>query len=110
MSVKTGTRGQKDAITPMNDLYKFRVALTADFYEASGRTKYRDIGLSLFDGCDRIAVSRFADHRAEIEPDQLAGANGVIVLTPRVTARSLSASNDLLAIGRFGVDRRDTGA
>ena len=81
----------------------FQVTLTADFYDASGQTKYRDVGLNLFDGCDRIAVSRFADHRAEIEPDQLAGVNGVIVLTPRVTARSLSASDDLLAIGRFGV-------
>ena len=81
----------------------FRVALTADFYDASGQTKYRDVGLNLFDGCDRIAVSRFADHRPEIEPDQLAGVNGVIVLKPRVTARSLSASDDLLAIGRFGV-------
>src|SRR5205814_199569 len=29
--------------------------------------------------------------------------NGVIVLTPRVTARSLSGAADLLAIGRFGV-------
>jgi len=87
----------------MNYSSPFRVALTADFYDASGRTKYRDIGLNLFDGRDRIAIDRFADHRSEIEPDQLAGVNGVIVMTPRVTARSLSASDDLLAIGRFGV-------
>ena len=38
-----------------------------------------------------------------IGPEQLAGANGVIVLTPCVTAHSLSASQDLLGIGRFGV-------
>ncbi len=81
----------------------FKVALTADFYDANGATKYRDIGLKLFDGCDRIIVSQFADHRGEIEPQQLAGVNGVIVLTPRVTARSLTQSDDLLAIGRFGV-------
>ena len=81
----------------------FRVALTADFYEANGATKYRDIGLKLFDGRSHFVVSQFADHRAEIEPQQLAGANGVIVLTPRVTARSLTQSQDLLAIGRFGV-------
>jgi phosphoglycerate dehydrogenase-like enzyme len=81
----------------------FRVALTADFYEANGATKYRDIGLKLFDGLSHFVVSQFADHRAEIEPQQLAGANGVIVLTPRVTARSLTQSQDLLAIGRFGV-------
>ena len=81
----------------------FRVALTADFYDTRGQTKYRDIGLGLFESHRRIAVTRFADHRPEIEPDQLSGVNGVIVLAPRVSARSLSASDDLLAIGRFGV-------
>lgn len=81
----------------------FRIALTADFYEADGRLRYRDIGLSRFDGVDAIAVGRFAEHRKEIGPEQLTGLNGVIVLTPRVTAASLSASDDLLAIGRFGV-------
>ena len=83
--------------------HPFRVAFTADFYDAQGRTKYRDIGNGLFDGQGQIAVDRFADHRPEIEPDQLASVNGVIVLAPRVTARSLSACADLLAIGRFGV-------
>jgi len=81
----------------------FKVALTADFFDANGATKYRDIGLKLFDGCDRIIVNQFADHLGEIEPRQLAGVNGVIVLTPRVTSRSLTQSDDLLAIGRFGV-------
>ncbi len=81
----------------------FKVALTADFYDAHGATKYRDIGLTLFDACNRIIVSQFAEHRSEIEPQQLAGVNGVIVLTPRVTAQSLTQSDELLAIGRFGV-------
>ncbi len=81
----------------------FRVALTADFYDASGATKYRDIGLSLFEDNGRIAVSPFPDHKPEIDPQQLVGMNGVIVLTPRVTAHSLTQSDDLLAIGRFGV-------
>ena len=87
----------------MNKPESFQVALTADFYDAEGRLKYRDIGLDLLESIPSIAVSRFAEHRAEIEPQQLAGANGVIVLSPRVTARSLSMSADLLAIGRFGV-------
>ena len=39
----------------------------------------------------------------EIDPDQLEGAHAVIVLTPRVTAGSISRSRDLLAISRFGV-------
>ncbi len=87
----------------MNESHPFRVALTADFYDTEGRLKYRDIGLDLLESAPHIEVSRFAEHRAEIEPQQLAGASGVIVLSSRVTARSLSASNDLLAIGRFGV-------
>ena len=87
----------------MNKPESFQVALTADFYDAEGRLKYRDIRLDLLESIPSLAVSRIAEHRAEIEPQQLAGANGVIVLSPRVTARSLSMSADLLAIGRFGV-------
>ena len=81
----------------------FRVALTADFRGPDGTPRYRDVGLSLFDGVTGITVNHFAEHSAEIQPDQLSGVNGVIVLTPKVTARSLTAANDLLAIGRFGV-------
>lgn len=82
---------------------RFRVALTGDFYDAAGQLKYRDIGLDLLKSAPEIDLHCFADHRPEIEPDQLAGVNGVIVLTPRVTAHSLSASQDLLGVGRFGV-------
>jgi phosphoglycerate dehydrogenase-like enzyme/2-keto-3-deoxy-L-rhamnonate aldolase RhmA len=81
---------------------KFRVALTGDFHDSEGHLCYQDIGLSLFDDTG-VAIQRFAQHRPEIGADQLSGANGVIVLTPRVTAASLSNSADLLAIGRFGV-------
>ena len=38
-----------------------------------------------------------------IAPAQVGDAQGVIVLTPAVTAASLSGADDLLAIGRFGV-------
>lgn len=82
---------------------RFRVALTGDFYDAAGQLKYRDIGLDLLKQAAGIDVQKFADHRPEIEPDQLAGVNGVVVLTPRVTAKSLTASQDMLGLGRFGV-------
>jgi phosphoglycerate dehydrogenase-like enzyme len=81
----------------------FRIALTGDFYGPGGQLAYRDIGLGLVEGVPGIEVQPFPEHRAEIAPEQLAGANGVIVLTPRVTARSLAAGPDLLAVGRFGV-------
>lgn len=87
----------------MTSTAPFRLALTADFYEADGRLKYREIGLDLLADLPQLKVERFAEHRPEIEPAQLQGINGAIVLTPRVTARSLSTGEELLALGRFGV-------
>ena len=81
----------------------FRVALTGDFFGPNGSTKYPDIGLSTFDGHPEVAWTKFAEHRPRIGPDQLDRANGVIVLTPSVTAESVSRAEDLLAVGRFGV-------
>jgi phosphoglycerate dehydrogenase-like enzyme len=87
----------------MSDPHRFHVALTNDFYDAEGQPKYRDIGLSLLESAPGMTVRRFAMHQPEMQPEQLTGINGAIVLTPRVTAHSLSASQDLLALGRFGV-------
>lgn len=82
---------------------KFRVALTADFIDAAGELRYRDIGLDLLKSSPRHEVAWLQEHRSPIEPQQLADVNGVIVLSPRVTTQSLSNSENLLAIGRFGV-------
>src|SRR4051812_26211910 len=81
----------------------FRVALTGDFFGDDGSTKFPDLGLSVFGGRDEVAWSKFAEHRPTIGADQVAGAQGVIVLTPAVAAESFSDGRDLLAIGRFGV-------
>ncbi len=82
---------------------KFVVTMTADFFGADGRPKYRDLGLSVFDGHGHIERRTFAEHRPQIGPDQIQSAQGVIVLTPAVTADSVSQAENLLAIGRFGV-------
>ncbi len=82
---------------------RFRVALTGDFFAPDGSTKYPDIGLSVFEGQAQLEWARFREHRAVIGADQVEGANGVIVLTPSVTAQSVAQGGDLLAIGRFGV-------
>ncbi|MDG1896301.1 MAG: NAD(P)-dependent oxidoreductase [Fuerstiella sp.] len=81
----------------------FRVALTADFYDEDGNSKFDDLGLAVFEGCDDVEVTKFDEHRPEITSDQLTGCAGVVVLTPQVTAASLAQSDELLAIGRFGV-------
>jgi phosphoglycerate dehydrogenase-like enzyme len=81
----------------------FHVALTGDFYNPDGSTKFPDLGLSVFEPHRHITYKQFAEHRKQISPDQLEGANGVIVLTPAVTAETVSRASDLLAVGRFGV-------
>ena len=81
----------------------FRIAMTADFLGPDGKPCYRDLGLGAFAEHAAIESFAFPQHLPEIDPAQLEGVQGVIVLTPRVTARSVSRPRDLLAIARFGV-------
>ncbi|MDZ4689044.1 MAG: hydroxyacid dehydrogenase [Planctomycetaceae bacterium] len=82
---------------------RFRVDLTADFYDADGHLKYADVGLDRLSAITGIEIGRFIEHRPEIGPEQLPDAQGLLVLTPRVSAHSLSASRNLLVVSRFGV-------
>jgi phosphoglycerate dehydrogenase-like enzyme len=84
-------------------LAQFRVALTGDFFNQDGSTRYPDLGLNVFEGAPHIKTQRFAEHRNIIDADQIAEANGVIVLAPRVIRESLGSPDTLLALGRFGV-------
>ncbi len=81
----------------------FQIALTADFFGAAGQPQYRDIGLSVLEREPKIAWQPLREQQPEIQPEQLAGVQAVLVLAPRVTARSLERSEDLLAVARFGV-------
>ena len=82
---------------------KFIVTLTADFYDSKGASKYRDIGLSLLAEQPHIEHRVFKEHRKQIGADQIGDAQGVIVLTPTVTAESVSKADHLLVMARFGV-------
>ncbi len=82
---------------------QFIIAMTADFYDSNGAPKFRDLGLSVLDGHGHIKHRVFDEHRPRIGPDQIGDAQGAIVLTPAVTAESVSQSENLLAVGRFGV-------
>jgi phosphoglycerate dehydrogenase-like enzyme len=83
--------------------HPFRVGWTADFFETDGRPKFPDVGQDAWAGAGHVTSRRLTEHRPYVEPDQLADCDAVIVLTPRVDARSLAAADGLLAIGRFGV-------
>lgn len=82
---------------------KFAVTLTADFHDSAGAPKYRDLGLSLLREHSHIEQRVFEKHRKEIGADQIGDAQGVIVLTPAVSAQSVSKADNLLVIARFGV-------
>ncbi len=81
----------------------FTVALTADFYDSNGASKYRDIGLSVLAEHPHVKQHVFKEHQKQIGADQISNAQGVIVLTPSVTAESVSKSENFLVIARFGV-------
>lgn len=81
----------------------FHVAHTADFYDAAGKLKFKDIGTEVLAAHAHIQTSLLAEHRPHLDAEQIRQANGVVVLTPQVTARTFEGNPDLLAIGRFGV-------
>ncbi|MFY8056927.1 MAG: NAD(P)-dependent oxidoreductase [Planctomycetaceae bacterium] len=81
----------------------FHATLTADFYDQSGKPKFRDLGLDQFDGFPHVLIHPFTQHQPVIQADQLANSHGVVVLTPGVTAQSLQLAPDLLVVARFGV-------
>ena len=81
----------------------FRLGLTADFYRPDGQLQYADIGLDRVQSVPSFAVRALSEHQPELIPAQLQNLDGVIVLSPRVTAKSLQGCPELLAIGRFGV-------
>lgn len=81
----------------------FRVKLTGDFYDEAGHPKFPQMGLDVLDDASHIGYESFDEHRAEIGADQVADAQGVIVLSPQVTAQTVSQADELLAVGRFGV-------
>jgi phosphoglycerate dehydrogenase-like enzyme len=82
---------------------RFVIALSPDFFDDGGGLHYRDIGLRVLEKHVGISWKPMAPAQPEIETEQLAGAAGALVLAPRVTARTLSRSDDFLAVARFGV-------
>jgi phosphoglycerate dehydrogenase-like enzyme len=82
---------------------RFRLGLTADFFTATGEPRYREMGKRLAAAYPQFEFVRLNRHEPELLPEQLVGLHGIVVLTPRVTARSLEQANDLLLLARFGV-------
>ena len=81
----------------------FRVAFTGDFCRADGASLYKDIGEGVLGADPDIRFRHFAAHQQEMAAEQVEDSQAIVVLSPRVTVRSLAKADDLLAICRFGV-------
>ncbi len=82
---------------------EFKVGLTADFYGADGKPRYKNLGLEALSQTPGVTQEVLKELQRPIGADQLAGINGVIVLTPSVTAATVAKAQDLLVVARFGV-------
>ena len=81
---------------------RFRVALSGDFLTEDCSPALPEFDLSpLRDHPEIEAV--FLDDRDEIGPEQIAEADALILLKPRVTARSFHPGRRLALVARFGV-------
>jgi D-3-phosphoglycerate dehydrogenase len=80
----------------------FRVGVTRDFLGPGGGMDFGDIGLGLLDAAG-IAWEFLSDVGEEIQPEYAESFDGLFVLTPRVTARTVEAAGRLKVVARFGV-------
>ena len=78
----------------------FRVALTADLLK---NPKLTEISFSVFQAYKWLETKPLDKNHPEIFPDQYSDANGIIVGGSRITEKTVSGAENLLAIGRFGV-------
>lgn len=90
----------------------FRIGLTRDFLKPDGTIGFGDIGLSLFDSAPNVVWEFLPEHKPILEPGQVAGYDGLLVLAPRVNAETFAGADRLSIIARFGVgyDNVDLGA
>lgn len=80
----------------------FRVGLTRDFLDANGNLNF-DIGLDLLRQHPEIAWSVLPEDIPEVRSEHARGYDALLVLAPRVTARTLEHNDTLAVIARFGV-------
>lgn len=82
----------------------FRVGLTRDFLTSSGEIGMGDIGLGKLQGTPGISVEFFSEHLPEVSPQQIAGLDAVLSLSPRYTPDTFAGAAIAPSIvARFGV-------
>jgi phosphoglycerate dehydrogenase-like enzyme len=84
---------------------KFRVAYSGDYLDERGELMFEDIGLSLYEqAADRIEYQFLETIGRAITPEQIADADGLVLLGMRADAGTFAKGAErLVAIGRHGV-------
>jgi D-3-phosphoglycerate dehydrogenase len=80
----------------------FRVGVTRDFLRADGSLGFGDIGLDLLAGAD-ISWEFLPTADAEVSPEHARDYDGMLVLGPKINARTLQGIGRLQVVARFGV-------
>jgi len=90
---------------------RFRVGLTRDFLNEKGQLSF-EIGLELLDGHAEIDWDYLPEDTPALRNEDVRGYDALLVLAPKVTARTLDGNDRLAIIARFGVgyDSVDIGA
>ena len=82
---------------------KFRVGLTRDFLDDTGKLCYKDIGLKLLYDNPHVEVEFFEEYKSVVTPEQICDYDAAIVLKPRFTRETFEGVERFTVIGRFGV-------
>jgi D-3-phosphoglycerate dehydrogenase len=80
----------------------FQVGVTRDFLRSDGTLGFGDIGLDLFVGTG-IGWAFLPTSEPEVPPEHARDYDGLLVLAPKVTARTLAGAGRLKIVARFGV-------
>ncbi len=86
---------------------QYLVAFTADFFDSHGQLRYRDVGMSALRDEPGIKIVTLREFHPVIRPEQLLGIHAAVVMDVSVDANSVSNSEELVAIARFGVGYND---
>ena len=81
----------------------FRVGVTRDFLGSDGRVSFGDIGLGLLDEAPGVEWRFLDEDPPDLEARHVRGFDGLLVLTPRVSAATLAGADRLVVLARFGV-------
>src|SRR5262249_10223903 len=84
------------------NLIMFRVGVTRDFLKPDGTCGYGDIGLDALDAAG-LSWEFLSSSGPELAPDAARDYDGLLVLTPTLTAQTLSVVGRLRAGARLGV-------